>query len=304
MSLTSLGFFHGEITRGAHCVPTDGGPDARVLLPGRVDRERVEFLLDTGATDGVMLDAAYVRDRGFARGPVREQPFAASDVTDHGTALVGELRSPLGGAKAQPGNPLAAPFSASGSMRGLDPRVHRRPFVGVLGAAPLGACVLGVDPRRAEIAVARRPDLVVRLDREAAAREARQVRVANAEYTWSPITEDPDTPALPGGGPGVWLLDTGARWSMLATEYNPPAGAEPRPVPAPEREAAGHDTAEAWTLEWGGRRVDLLPGFPLAPYAAQAGVPRVDGILGMDLLGQWTLVFDLARHRVLLFDPL
>lgn len=129
------------------------------------------------------------------------------------------------------------------------------------------------------------------------------LRLYNAPNTWSPITEDPSAPALPGGPTGTWLIDTGARWSLLSESSLPQVRTEATPLPPHLRLDEYEEAKASWTLEWCGRRTEsLLLGPSLHPYAKSVGIAHVDGVLGMDLLAQWVLIFDVSAYRAMLFD--
>lgn len=257
-----------------------------------------------GASPGLTLDVAYVRSEGLWTGPGGNAPFTLAPVATHGIALVQSVASPLFVLKAPPRQGMmAVPFAGSGPFLGLDTRTHRRPFVGVVGAEAFNNRVLAVDARHAEIAVSQREDLITTIEAAAAKRGALQLRLIDAPNSWSPITGDRAAPELPGGGSGTWLLDTGARWSMVAAERVPSNHTPPALLPLSLRMPGPDAENLAWPLEWSGHQIEtLLPGLPMAAYAADIGVARVDGILGMDFLSQWAVVFDLARFRVFFFE--
>ncbi len=299
MDLPALGFRTTEIFPCTRCAPVDNfGPDARLIAPATVDGPEVGLMVDTGATDSATLSAAYVERVRLRKAPhPGRPPLATVSTSAFGLAHVRALMTPAGGVQH-----VGVPFNDRFDS-GLNSHKHREPFAGVLGAAGMGAGVLAVDPASAQIGFSQRSDLAARLPAPGA-----QLRLVDAPNTYSPITNDLLGPPLPSGTPGIWLLDTGARWSMIGAEVPLPSHPRPlsplsRALTRVTRSSLDPETDRGRPLLWNGREIhSLFGGIPLAPFAADFGIPRLDGILGMDFLSQWCVVFDVPRLLVLFYD--
>lgn len=278
MDFRKCGFTATEIIDAVRCEPNDqDGADGRLMVPVEVNGTSRLFLLDTGASEAAILADAMARQLSLpVLGAAKQTAYNMISAPPARIVRIERFDSVMGGERD-----FAMSTSTLANI-GMDLRTHRRAYTGLLGAARLGAGVLAIDPSGSRVAFTVRPIRAMLPAPDFC------VRLCDAPNTYSPITEGRDWSVARGWN--SWdLLDTGARWSHLSAETAARLGVD----------ADGNRGQE---LAWRGQCIrTLFVGPPMAQFAAQSGVPRVDGILGMDMLAHWCTVFAIPDREVLFF---
>lgn len=271
--LQSLGFRAEELFQ---CELSDG----LIIVPAALDGDSTRFLLDTGATTWITLSHDYAATRFvFENG---EEVPSTSDVL--GYVTVKHL----------------VVLGKSFSERTLS--VRRRDtwnrVAGLVGIRFFDGGFLAIDPRSGLVGASARPEL-----RSCLPRAICRLRLLEAHGEYVAITSDLREGDMRGEHP-VLLLDSGSTGSLLTLDY-----ALRKPWYRPFRWLAVLTSRRArrrllWVLELPGgtgiwTRVGVVPS--LQPFARAAGLERVDGVLGMNFLRRWVLVFDFYGGELGLF---
>jgi hypothetical protein len=251
--------------------------DGRIMVPAVIEGEPGKLLLQTGTRLDISLDLAYVRARGF--------PFERRQL-DWGMSPLPDFQA-LG--RTRPHSQVVV-WGVDGSDG------ERYATDGSIGSPYFTNSILFIDTAEPVIGISTNPGV-------------------RASFEWS-TQRVPLIPATPEGLPlttairdalspeatPVFLIDTSA-YSTIALDF------VDRWWPRRERERARKAVERNKIVT-----VNLhLPGGldqPLEMYvsphlpqdAARFGVPRIDGVLGIDFLYQWVYVFDFAGRELVLFE--
>lgn len=282
MDLESIGFEASEIFQ---CELQ--GP--RILVPVLVAGKPTQLLLDTGAADEIILSLDYVREQKF--------PFHSRGLFP--SSLKGDAPREVGSAVVPEIAALGRIFSPDDvAVKDFQPGIIHRPAVGLIGAEYFKDGILGVDPRRGQVAFSSRSTF------QGHSRAAVfQLRTIPLGHGCVPVTHDIQDGLTRRTTSAVLLLDTGAEDSYLMLDYI-------------QRE---HGIFLRWLSRWVHRmgypvnwhyqvsddfavRLRTWLQTSLSPYAERRGIPHIDGVLGMNFLAQWITIYDFVNAQVELIE--